>query len=80
MEMGEGRVLPLAEGLCCKLAFPCIAVKKESNMALALKRKPLEVTVLSVLVTLRHTVPFRPLCVMWSCKVGVGYPYVFILL
>lgn len=49
-------------------------------MALALKRKPLEVTVLSVLVTLRHTVPFRPLCVMWSCKVGVGYPYVFILL
>lgn len=38
-------------------------------MALALKRKPLEV---GVLFTLRHTVPFRPLCVMWSCKVGGG--------
>lgn len=33
-------------------------------MALALKRKPLEVSVLSGLVPLRHTVPFRPLCVM----------------
>lgn len=64
MEMGEGRA--------------CVA--SWLSLVSQSKRKPLEVSVLSVLVTLRHTVPFRPLCVMWSCKVGVGYPYVFILL
>lgn len=80
-----------AWGLSCRLAFPCIAGKMESGLffyleaqaglALALKRKPLEVAVLSVLVTLRHTALFRPLHVTWSCKVGVGSAlFIFITL
>lgn len=83
-------------GLSCRLAFPCIAGKigsdlfffyffyleAQDGLALALKRKPVEVGVLSVLVTVRHTALFRPRYVTYMVLQGWGgafliYSYYF---
>lgn len=54
-------------------------LKAQTGPALALSRKPHELSVLSVLVALRHTAPFCPLYMTWSRKVKGGCPYLFLL-